>query len=275
MPPSTASRALSFLLQFFRNNSIIRLLRRIPSIFLHLFRLTLRKASTRSRLIDDHRPAPTEKCDPPSVPTICASRMPNIISTSQGYLPSPASPSSSEEITINVEICEEQCDDGEDTRRSRDSFSMHSLFDRRRQSTGSVTGSVRSLSPQSVRSQPASVVSFNGGLSTQVPLGSVSRLSLNSVRGSVHSIAHSALSFNGERASIRQSTIHPQIDCMLSIDLSRYMRKHKMSACLHFFITLDSQISFRRVQEQPSVKIPALETQYAWCVSRPWNLSLF
>lgn len=232
MPPSTASRVLSLLLHFFRNNSITRLLRRIPSIFLHLFRLVFRKAFTKPRQLDDHKPAPLEKCDIPSAPTICASRMPTIISTSQGYLPSPASPSSSEEITIHVE----QCDDGEDARRSRDSLSIHGFFDRRRQSTGSITGSVRSLSPQSVRSQPPSVVSFNGRLSAQVPRASVSRLSLNSVRGSVHSVAHSALTFNGERASIRQSTIHEQIDCMLSIDLSRYVRKHKMSVCLQFHL---------------------------------------
>ncbi|KAF9501528.1 hypothetical protein BDN71DRAFT_1439137 [Pleurotus eryngii] len=249
MPPSTASRVLSFLLQFFLNNSITRLLRRIPSIFLHLCRLAFRKASTKPRQLDDNEPVPPEKCDIPSSPTICASRMPNIISTSQGHIPSPASPSSSEEITIHVE----QCDDGEDARRSRDSFSIHSFFDRRRQSTGSITGSVRSLSPQSVRSQPPSVVSFNGGLSAQVPRASVSRLSLNSVRGSVHSIAHSALTFNGERASIRQSTIHGQIDCMLSIDLSRYVRKHKI------------------LQAQPSVKIPALETQYACPIPEGWT----
>ncbi|KDQ28115.1 hypothetical protein PLEOSDRAFT_1112866 [Pleurotus ostreatus PC15] len=249
MPPSTASRVLSFLLQFFRSNSITRLLRRIPSIFLHLFRLAFRKASTKPRRLDDHKPAPPEKCDIPTAPTICASRMPNIISTSQGYIHSPASPSSSEEITIHVE----QCDDGEDARRSRDSFSVHSFFDRRRQSTGSITGSVRSLSPQSVRSKPPSVVSFNGGLSAQVPRASVSRLSLNSVRSSVHSIAHSALTFNGERASIRQSTIHEQIDCMLSIDLSRYIRKHKI------------------LQAQPNVKIPALETQYACPIPEGWT----
>ncbi|KAL4268934.1 WW domain-containing protein [Pleurotus pulmonarius] len=250
MPPSTASRALSFLLQFFRNNSIIRLLRRIPSIFIHLFRLTFRKASTGSRLPDNHSPALTEKCDPPNLPTICASRVPNMISTSQGYLPSPASPSSSEEITINVE----QCDDGEDTLRSRDSFSMHSLFDDRRQSTGSVTGSIRSLSPQIVRPQQhGSVVSFNGGLSARALHASSSRLSLNSVHSSVHSIAHSTLTFNGDRASIRQSTIDPQIDCMLSVDLSRYLRKHKIP------------------QEKPNVTIRALETKYACPIPEGWT----
>ncbi|KAF4594318.1 hypothetical protein EYR40_009121 [Pleurotus pulmonarius] len=172
-------------------------------------------AFRKQRHQDIHRPAAQD----PGAFTSCASHVPT---------------------NIPIPHIVEPCDDVRDG-ESGESFNM-----RRPSDNLSYRRSLQSCQSPDSRS----IVSNNTGLLLpHNPDPYASRLTLASDHNSVHGALPSA----GETISILPSTLHGQIDCILSTELSRYSRKHKIP------------------QEKPKVIIGALETEYAFLSPSGWE----
>ncbi|KAJ8518590.1 hypothetical protein ONZ45_g4343 [Pleurotus djamor] len=228
--PQPLSGTLLTLFRLLQSNAFVKLLRRTPCIlFNFLLRLNFLKNTTNydPRTIhingcktNTDNVATTVRDLGQSPGNVCTSRAPGI--------PAHEEEDEGEEIPIRVED-----PDGNSITESQErSDADHNPL--RVQIPGPAS-SFRSRSPcLSGTSLPAPTIA-----------SSQSRIS-----GSRHSVADSFASLaserllNGSQASIRTSKIHPDIDCMLSIELSRYNRRHLIP------------------QAAPNVVIAALETGY-------------
>ncbi|KAF4593415.1 hypothetical protein EYR38_009129 [Pleurotus pulmonarius] len=220
MTPPTA-RVLSLFLRLLRNNRIVRLLRQAPSNLFYFIRIVFHRIFTKRQHQDGHKSASNQEgLDFPDVPTICASHVPTSLSI-------PQQPAGG--FILNVTGPHDNGDEG---------VPMESL------NTPRLRTHRLSLQSTQLQNRRSFYSSNSGLLSALTPDPSASHLSLPNARNSVQSVAPSIVEFDNEQVTVLPSTMHGRIDCMLSTELSRYLRKHTIP------------------QADPTVIIRALEREY-------------
>ncbi|KAF4570131.1 hypothetical protein EYR36_009937 [Pleurotus pulmonarius] len=221
MTPPTA-RVLSLFLRLLRNNRIVRLLRQAPSNLFYFIRIVFHRIFTKRQHQDGHKSASNQEgLDFPDVPTICASHVPTSLSI-------PQQPAGG--FILNVTGPHDNGDEG---------VPMESL------NTPRLRTHRLSLQSTQLQNRRSFYSSNSGLLSALTPDPSASHLSLPNARNSVQSVAPSIVEFDNEQVTVLPSTMHGRIDCMLSTELSRYLRKHTIP------------------QADPTVIIRALEREYS------------